>query len=133
MTWGDREQAARWASRYVDLANSELLARSIAESDRRIEFLRTAAAAAETIELRQAVYKLMESEIKSRMVASSRVDYAFKVIDPALVPDERDRVRPKRALLAVLGAGLGALSLVMILMVRARRRVPEETGAGPAH
>ena len=133
MTWGDREQAARWASRYVDLANSELLARSIAESDRRIEFLRTAAAAAETIELRQAVYKLMESEIKSRMVASSRVDYAFKVIDPALVPDERDRVRPKRALLAVLGAVLGALSLVMILMVRARRRVPEETGAGPAH
>ncbi len=133
MTWGDRAQAARWAGRYVDLANRELLARSIAESDRRIDFLRTAAAAAETIELRQAVYKLMESEIKSRMVASSRVDYAFKVIDPALVPDERDRVRPKRALMAVLGAGLGTLSLIMTLMIRARRRVPGESGVGPAH
>lgn len=133
MTWGDREQAARWAGRYVDLANRELLARSIGESDRRIEFLRSAAAAAETIELRQAVYKLMESEIKSRMVASSRVDYAFKVIDSALVPDERDRVRPKRALMAVLGAGLGILSLLITLMVRARRRNPDETGVGPAH
>lgn len=133
MTWRDREQAARWASRYVDLANRELLARSTAESDRRIEFLRTAAAAAETIELRQAIYKLMESELKSRMVASSRVDYAFKVIDPALVPDARDRVRPKRALLAVLGAGLGTLSLLMTLMIRARRRIPDETGVGPAH
>jgi len=133
MTWRDREQAARWASRYVDLANRELLARSTAESDRRIKFLRTAAAAAETIELRQAIYKLMESELKSRMVASSRVDYAFKVIDPALVPDARDRVRPKRALLAVLGAGLGTLSLLMTLMIRARRRIPDETGVGPAH
>lgn len=133
ITWVDREQAARWASRYVEMANRDLLARSIAESDRRIEFLRTAAAASEIIELRQAVYNLMESEIKSRMVASSRVDYAFKVIDPALVPDERDRVRPKRALLAVLGAGLGTLSLIITLMIRGRRQVPEETGARPAN
>ena len=133
ITWGDREQAALWASRYVDLANRELRARSIAESDHRIEFLRTAAAAAETIELRQAVYNLMESEIKSRMVASSRVDYAFKVIDPALVPDERDPVRPKRALITVLGAGIGTLSLITLLMARLRSHNTEETGVEPAH
>jgi uncharacterized protein involved in exopolysaccharide biosynthesis len=133
MTWRDREKAADWASRYIALANRELLARSIAESDLRIEFLRTAAAAAEANELRLAIYNLMESEIKSRMVASSRVDYAFRVIDPALVPDERDRVRPKRALIAVIGAGLGTLSLIVLLMVRSRRRISEETGHRSAH
>jgi len=121
MTWHDRDKAAAWATRFVDLANQELLARSITESDRRIKFLRKAAEAAETVELRQAVYKLMESEIKSRMVSSSRVDYAFKIVDPALVPDARDRVRPKRALLAVLGALVATISFAAILLLRTRR------------
>lgn len=128
MTWIDRDQAADWANRFVNLANRELLARSLSESDRRIEFLQAEAAATEIVELRQAVYKLMESEIKSRMVASSRVDYAFKVIDPALVPDERDRVRPKRALMAVLGAALGALLVALVIVLRERRRARGPAG-----
>jgi uncharacterized protein involved in exopolysaccharide biosynthesis len=122
VTWFDRGVAARWANDYVALANSVLLARSISESDRRVAFLRTAADKAETVELRAAVYNLMESEIKSRMVASSSIDYAFKVVDPATAPDVRDRVRPKRALMAVLGALLGAVAGATVLLLRAKRR-----------
>lgn len=126
VTWPDRVLAARWANDYVAMANSELLANSIAESDRRIQFLRTAAEHAETVELRQAVYSLMESEIKSRMVASSRVDYAFKVVDPALAPDERDFVRPQRALLAIVAGMTGAGISLALLFLLARRKVGRE-------
>jgi uncharacterized protein involved in exopolysaccharide biosynthesis len=131
ITWRDPAEAASWANEYVELANRELLARAISESDRRIGFLRKLADEAETVELRDAVFKLLESEVKSRMVASSRADYAFKVIDPAVVPDLRDKVRPKRALMAVLGALIAAL-IFAVVRLRKAGHLPLSEGSASA-
>jgi uncharacterized protein involved in exopolysaccharide biosynthesis len=44
-----------------------------------------------------------------------RPDYAFRVVDPAAVPDLKDRVRPRRLAMIALGALFGGLfSLVII-------------------
>lgn len=124
ITWRDKRLAADWANRYVKLANQDLQERAIAESERRIQFLRDAAEKTQAVELRAAMYRLAESEIKSVMIATTRPDFAFRVVDPALVPDETARVRPRRALLAVAGAFLGFLLAAGFLIIAARYRAP---------
>ena len=49
------------------------------------------------------------------MVAQMGEDFVFKVIDPAVVPEEK--AAPKRALMVILGAFLGAAVSVMAVLV----------------
>ncbi len=104
ITWIDRKQSASWANDFVALANRELQRRAVTEARQRVVFLERAAAATDIQELRGAIYRLMESEVKMEMLASTRPDYAFRVIDFAAVPDERDKVRPLRSVIGLLGA-----------------------------
>jgi uncharacterized protein involved in exopolysaccharide biosynthesis len=113
ITWFDRKQAALWANEYVALANRELQRRAIAEPHQRIVFLERAAAATAVEGARSAIYRLMESQLKSEMFASTRPDYAFRVIDSAVPPDRKDKVRPLRAVIGLIGA-VAALALVYV-------------------
>ncbi len=45
------------------------------------------------------------------MVASTREEYAFKVIDPAIPPEKK--IKPKRSLIVILGFILGAMVIPM--------------------
>ena len=116
ITWIDRKQAATWANEYVALANRELQGRAIAEARQRVTFLQRAAAATDLQELRAAIFRLMESEVKMEMLASTQPDYAFRVIDLATPPDEKDKVRPLRSVFGLLGT-LGAIMLGYAAMI----------------
>jgi uncharacterized protein involved in exopolysaccharide biosynthesis len=63
------------------------------------------------VEVQQAIYRLMEAQTKKQMVASTREEYAFQTIDPAVPPQEK--ASPKRALIVItalmLGLALGSL------------------------
>jgi len=126
ITWIDRQAAAVWANGYVDLANRELQRRAIDESNTRIEFLRDAAQKAQVVGVREAIYRLMESEVKSVMVATTRPDFAFRVVDRATVPDKSERVRPMRSLLALAGGIVGILVAFVFFAIRARRTTENE-------
>jgi hypothetical protein len=123
MTWIDRGQAATWANDYVALANRELQGRAVTEASQRVIFLEKAAAATDDHELRSAIYRLIEAQVKTQMLASTRPEYAFRVIDSAAPPDKKDRVRPLRSLIALTGAvaGLGLAYGGMLAIARLRR------------
>jgi hypothetical protein len=103
ITWHDREQAAQWAGELVGRANESLRARTLDEGRRTIGYLREEAGRTDAIEVRQAIYRMIEEQIKAMAVASAREQFSFKVIDPAAVPELRERVRPRRVLLAAAG------------------------------
>lgn len=52
------------------------------------------------------------------MLANVRDEYAFKVIDPAVMPEYRDIVRPRRALMLALGLVMGSLFGMMVAFGR---------------
>ena len=122
MTWIDRDVAAKWANRYVALANGRLQARAIKEAAERRQFLRRELERTEVLEVRSAAYRLIESQLKSAMVAATKDEFAYRVLDPAVAPDERDRVRPKRVLIAVAAAALVFATTIVILLLRTARR-----------
>jgi len=106
-TWKDRHQAAEWANELVRLANEELRKRALRESDASIASLQEQLAHTDAVEFRQSIYKLMEVQVNRSVLARSRAEYALTVLDPAVVPDARRFVAPRRFLLLVISIPLG--------------------------
>jgi uncharacterized protein involved in exopolysaccharide biosynthesis len=116
--WRDPEVAARWANRLVQRINAERRAEAIREAETNIAYLKEQLAETSLVEMQQAIYQLIEAKIKNIMVARSLDEYAFKVIDPAVAPQEF--ARPRRVAIVVLGFLLGALAASVAVLVRAR-------------
>lgn len=123
ITWRDRTVAAKWANDFMAIANRELQSKAVAEARQRQAFLERSAAATEEQGLRSAIYRLLESQLRVEMLASSRPDYAFRIIDPATPPDIRYPVRPLRSVIGLLGAVVAfALTYARLLLVRRASR-----------
>ena len=121
LKWRDREMAARWANLMVERVNRDLRARAIAEAQASIDYLNSELAKTGVVELRESLYRLYENQVKTIMFAKVRSQYAFKVIDPAYVPDADRYVQPKRLpmiLIGALGGLLGGFVLVAFLLRR---------------
>jgi uncharacterized protein involved in exopolysaccharide biosynthesis len=111
--WYDRERAARWANLLVERLNDETRRVAIERAERQIGYLNAELEKATVLGTREAVFRLLENEIKSSMIASAHRDFAFRVIDPAIAPEPGYFRWPRRGLMifagAVLGFALGAL------------------------
>jgi uncharacterized protein involved in exopolysaccharide biosynthesis len=114
--WNDPARAAAWANELVARANETLRQRSIAAAEKSIEYLRSQLQGDATLELRESVYAAMENQLNAVMLAKARPDYALRVVDPALVPDARAPIKPKRRLLVVAGFVFGAFLAAVIVL-----------------
>lgn len=126
--WRERTQSAAWANKLVSNVNEEMRSRATVEARRNQEYLRKQLESTDVFELTQAIYRLLEVELKNEMVASVTTEYAFKVVDPAKMPQQKDFVRPRRVLLVVFGVVAGvvfgvvmALAMNAVRVARARR------------
>jgi uncharacterized protein involved in exopolysaccharide biosynthesis len=120
--WEDRELAARWVEELVRRANGEMRRRAIDESSRSLAFLDEQAQKTNVLEVQQAIYKLMESEMKTMTMANVREEYAFRVIDPPVVADADDEAWPNKPLIAVGAALLGLMLGLLVAFMRDLRR-----------
>ena len=113
--WDDPYTAAAWANGLVKLTNDYLRQKSIDEADRSIAYLNQEVTKTNIVEVENAIYALMENEIKKEMVARGRDDFALKVVDPAVPPEKRSYPRPLlwTAGGIVLGVFLGLLAAVL--------------------
>jgi hypothetical protein len=107
ITWKDRRQVAQWANELVRLANEELRQRALRESDASIASFQEQLGHTDSVELRQSIFKLMEVQLNRSALAKSRHEYALTVLDPAVTPDARRFVSPRRFLLLVMSIPLG--------------------------
>jgi hypothetical protein len=102
--WTDRNLAKQWTQGLVDAANELLRTQAIERSTLNLEYLRKASDSTNITEVKATIYKLMETEIKKQMVAYGGKDYAFRMVDPPVVPERKDS--PIRSLYLLVGAVL---------------------------
>ena len=127
--WSDRQQAARWANTVVARINETMRERAIAESEQSLRYLNEQLKTDPVLELKEVLFRLVESQVRSVTLAKGRPQYAFRVIDPAAVPEPDEFVRPLRLLMIVAGLFLGILTgTVVAILVDSFWARPSEAG-----
>lgn len=124
MEWGDPQLAAAWANALVKQVNERRRADAVQEAAQSIRYLKQELSKTSSVEIRQAIYRLIEAQTKAIALAQARAEYAFKVIDPAVPP--QTPIRPRPLLMTAIGLAIGTvLAIVAVLIRRAwQRSVP---------
>lgn len=113
--WTDPDIAAEWASILVLRLNDRLRERALQEAQTNVDYLQSEMAKATLVTLQESIGRLLEAELPKLMLAKGNEEFAFKIVDPAFPPRERER--PKRALTAIIGTILGGLLGIFIVLV----------------
>jgi uncharacterized protein involved in exopolysaccharide biosynthesis len=121
ISWDDPVLAARWANDLVRRTNLYLRDRSIEWSNRNIDYLNDQLKKTSVVQVQQAIYRLLEAEIKKVMIAQGSEEYAFKIVDAAVPPERRSW--PKRGLATIFGFVVGLIGACLY--------VPFKKGAVP--
>ncbi len=125
MDWEDPEFAAIWVKKLVYRVNTYLREQAIQQSERKLQYLNDELSKTKIAENRQALFELISTEQKQAMLANTQQDFAFRVIDPAVVPDKK--IKPKRAIIVILTAFVvGFLAVVFVFIQEGLRKRKEE-------
>jgi LPS O-antigen subunit length determinant protein (WzzB/FepE family) len=114
--WPDPHQAAQWVNQLVMDLNRDIKQRDVAEANNAIIYLRQQLEATSLVDMQRVFYQLIESQTRITMLADVRDEYVFRVIDPAIVPEQR--FAPRRSLIAVIGTMAGGMLALMFGFVR---------------
>jgi uncharacterized protein involved in exopolysaccharide biosynthesis len=107
--------AQRWVAWLIEDINNTLREQDVTEAERSIAYLKQQIEATLLTDLQSMFFELIQSQTETIMLAKVRQEYAFKTIDPAVVPEVKSE--PKRALICVLGTLLGGMFAVLLVLV----------------
>ncbi len=110
------EVAKQWLFWLVAEINETMREQDKIEAQRSIDFLSKKLTETQLADMQTVFYQLIEEQTKTIMLAEVSKEYVLKTIDPANAPDEK--AKPKRALIVVLGAMLGGIISVLIVLIR---------------
>jgi uncharacterized protein involved in exopolysaccharide biosynthesis len=121
--WKDADTAALWANELARRVNARLRAEALAEAERNVTYLQKEMAATSVVSLQQSMGRVLEGEMQKLMLARGNEEFAFKVIDKATPPKQRDA--PKRALIAIFATLAGGfLGIFAVFLRQAWRNRP---------
>jgi uncharacterized protein involved in exopolysaccharide biosynthesis len=106
--WKDPALAASWANSLVKKVNNRLRTEAVEDAEKSISYLEQQLAHTTSVEIQQAIYRLIETQTKKKMIANTKEEYAFTVIDPAVQPERISK--PKRLIIISVGLLFGCLT-----------------------
>jgi uncharacterized protein involved in exopolysaccharide biosynthesis len=116
--------AAQWVNWLVEDVNAAVKSQDVAEAEKSIEYLKQQVDNTSLADLQAMFFELIQSQTETVMLAEVRPEYVFKTIDPAVIPEEKSK--PSRALVCILGALLGGMLGVVIVLIRRYARSDPE-------
>lgn len=119
--WRDRQQAAAWVNGLIDLANEQSRRLAIEESRRSIEFLQNEMQQTSNVQVRAGIGGLLEASLNRITLANAQRQFALKVVDAAIAPDEGAYAKPRPVIEVILGAVFGVFLGCAIAVWRRRR------------
>ena len=100
----------------INEANELLRNKDLQESSGAIAFLNTEIPKASLITMKDAINKLLQSQLQKKMLAKVNKEYILKVIEPPFIPEEKSR--PMRSRICILGTFLGGMLAIMWVLLR---------------
>lgn len=127
--WKDPALAAKWANALVGRLNAYLRRKAIARSEANLTYLNKELDRTRVADMRQTLFELISQEQKKAMLASTQEQFAFRVLDMAVPPDQK--ARPRRSLIVILSTFVAGFLAVIIAFiqegVQRRRQDVEKT------
>jgi uncharacterized protein involved in exopolysaccharide biosynthesis len=108
--------AQKWVEWLVDDINQVIRDQDVEQAEKSIAYLKEQISETAVADLQAGFFEMIQDQIQTIMLAKATPEYLFKTIDPAVVPELK--VKPKRALIVVLGAVLGGMLGVMWVLIR---------------
>ena len=124
ITWSNPTLAANWANGIVALTNQYLRNKAIREDDIDIAYLKNQADKTTMVEVKRAIFDLIQQEIRSAMIANGEKQYALKVIDPAFAPEKPSSPLP--LLWTSIGFLVGLFGSMGYVVIKARHDTSRE-------
>ncbi|MBN4053831.1 LPS O-antigen length regulator [Haliea sp. AH-315-K21] len=113
--WYDPNQIRNWAGWLIDDLNNYMRGDALLESQDAIEYLTEQLAKTSLVEMRSVFFNLIEEQTQRVMLADVREEYAFEILDPAVIPEIKSA--PGRALICILGTLLGGMLAVLFVLL----------------
>ncbi|WP_432462965.1 Wzz/FepE/Etk N-terminal domain-containing protein [Agarivorans sp. QJM3NY_33] len=108
--------AQQWVSWLIEDINQVVKQRARQETMANINYLKEQLEKTSVAQMQSVFYQLIEEQTKTLMLAEANEDFVFKVIDPPVVAEKK--VKPKRALICVLGTLLGGMLGFVVVLIR---------------
>jgi capsular polysaccharide biosynthesis protein len=128
VAWTSPDIAARWANQMVTRLNERMRLEALASAERSIKFLNQELAKTSVVGLQHAIHSLIQEQVNNAMLANVQREYAFRVIDAAVSPEQRSS--PKRTIMAMIGGVLGGFLALFIVFIRRSIRLGRERELG---
>jgi uncharacterized protein involved in exopolysaccharide biosynthesis len=127
--WKDPIVAAEWATSLVVQLNRASRERALRIGQTNLNYLQDQLKKTSVLSVERALFGLVEAQIKSNAIAETRDEYAFRILDPAVVPDAKDFVFPQRPVFTFIGLLGGFLAGYALMLFKGRDR--SSSGAAP--
>lgn len=108
--------AQSWVRMLIADLNLEMKNRDIEESAKSIAYLQQQISQTDIADLRASLFSLVEEQTKTLMLANVRDEYALKVIDGPIVPEEK--AKPARAIIVIVATFLGGFIATILVILR---------------
>jgi len=116
LEWYDPSQIKTWVDWLIEDLNSYMREDTLLESQRAIDYLTEQLQKTSLVEMRNVFFNLIEQQTQKVMLADVREEYAFEILDPAVIPERKSA--PGRALICILGTLLGGMLAVLFVLLR---------------
>jgi uncharacterized protein involved in exopolysaccharide biosynthesis len=108
--------AKQWVDQLVVAINQYMKQRKLQMVNTNIEYLEAQIEKTSIARMKEVFYKVIEEQIKNKMLAQASPEYVYVTISAAMVPEEKSQ--PKRALICILGMLLGCILSVAFVLIR---------------
>ena len=119
---GDRDLAVSIANKIVEDANRKLRSQTIEDTRKSLNYLEDELKKTSIVEVQNTIYRIMEAQVKTMMIANTQEQFAFKIIDPAVLIDADNFSSPRRGFIVSLAAVLGAVFGVLVVLWRNNKK-----------
>lgn len=123
VTWEDPVLAAQWANLIIKDINKKIREQEIKELQQSIAFMQAQLDNSDSSgSLNSVMFNLIEELTKKVMIANVREEYAFKIIDPAVVPEMK--YKPSKRNIVMISFLMGLLiSVISITSISYSKKI----------
>ena len=121
--WSDPVLVADWANQIIEDLNKKIREQEVTEYQKSINFMQAQLESSTTrssASLETVMFNLIEELTKKIMIANVREEYAFKVIDPAVVPEKKYAPSKRNIVMIsfIVGLFISVFSIMIITFIK---------------